>query len=111
LVTGAAARAALPATAGLAAINGELEAMAKEQAVELAARRVNTISPGMTATEAYAGIPKEARAGMFSANAARLPAGRIGAPKDIAQAILMAAASPFFTGATLDVNCGARLAR
>jgi NAD(P)-dependent dehydrogenase (short-subunit alcohol dehydrogenase family) len=111
LVTGAAARAALPGTSGLAAVNGALEAMAKVLAVELAPRRVNTVSPGMTATEAYSGLPDEARSGMFAATAAKLPAGRIGAPEDIAQAILLAAANPFLTGATLDVDGGAHLAR
>ncbi|MFN3993103.1 MAG: SDR family oxidoreductase [Tabrizicola flagellatus] len=111
LVTGAAARAALPGTSGLAAVNGALEAMARVLAVELAPRRVNTVSPGMTATEAYAGLPEAARDGMFAATAARLPAGRIGAPEDIAQAILLAAANPFLTGATLDVDGGAHLAR
>lgn len=110
LVTGAAARAALPGTSGLAAVNGALEAMARVLAVELAPRRVNTVSPGMTATEAYAGLPEEARKGMFAATAAKLPAGRIGAPEDIAQAILLAAANPFLTGTTLDVDGGAHLA-
>lgn len=111
LVTGAAARAALPGTSGLAAVNGALEAMARVLAAELAPRRFNTVSPGMTATEAYAGIPEAAREGMFAATAAKLPAGRIGAPEDIAQAILLAAANPFLTGATLDVDGGAHLAR
>jgi NAD(P)-dependent dehydrogenase (short-subunit alcohol dehydrogenase family) len=111
LVTGAAARAALPGTSGLAAVNGAIEAMARVLAVELAPRRVNTVSPGMTATEAYARLPDEARKGMFAATAAKLPAGRIGAPQDIAQAILLAAANPFLTGATLDVDGGAHLAR
>jgi NAD(P)-dependent dehydrogenase (short-subunit alcohol dehydrogenase family) len=111
LVTGAAARAALPGTSGLAAVNGAIEAMARVLAVELAPCRVNTVSPGMTATEAYAGLPEEARKGMFAATAAKLPAGRIGAPEDIAQAILLVAANPFLTGATLDVDGGAHLAR
>ncbi|MFN6955030.1 MAG: SDR family oxidoreductase [Acetobacteraceae bacterium] len=111
LVTGAAARAALPGTSGLAAVNGALEAMARVLAAELAPRRVNTVSPGMTDTEAYAGLPAEARAGMFAATAAKLPAGRIGAPADIAAAILLAAANPFMTGSTLDVDGGAHLPR
>lgn len=111
LVTGAAARTALPGTSGLAAVNGALEAMARVLAVELAPRRVTTVSPGMTATEAYAGLPTEAREGMFAATAGRLPTGRIGAPADIAQAIMMAMANPFVTGATLDVDGGAHLAR
>lgn len=93
LVTGAAARAALPETSGLAAVNGALEAMTRVLVVELAPHRVNTVSPGM-----------------FAAIAAKLPVGRI-APHDIAQAILLAAANSFITGATLDVDGGAHLAR
>lgn len=111
LVTGAAARAALAGTSGLAAVNGALEALAKTLAVELAPVRVNTVSPGMTATEAYAGMPDDAREGMFAAAAAGLPVGRIGAPEHIAAAIVMGAANPFLTGATLDVDGGAHLAR
>jgi NAD(P)-dependent dehydrogenase (short-subunit alcohol dehydrogenase family) len=111
LVTGAAARAGLPGTSGLAAVNGALNAMSKVLATELAPRRVNTVSPGMTATEAYDGLPEAARDSMFAATAAKLPAGRIGAPEDIAHAILMAATNPFLTGATLDVDGGAHLAR
>lgn len=111
LVTGAAARAALPGTSGLAAVNGALEAMAKVLAVELAPHRFNTVSPGMTATEAYAGMPEAARLGMFAATAAKLPSGRIGSAEDIAQAILLVASNPFMTGATLDIDGGAHLAQ
>ncbi len=96
---------------GEPALRAALEAMARVLAVELAPRRVNTVSPGLTATEAYAGLPDAARAAMFAATAARLPAGRVGAPDDIAQAILLAIANPFLTGATLDVDGGAHLAR
>lgn len=111
LVTGAAARAALPGTSGLAAVNGAIEALAKVLAAELAPLRVNTISPGMTATEAYDSMPEAARLAMFAATAAKLPAGRIGQPADIAAAILMAAANPFLTGATIDIDGGLHLPR
>ncbi|MBV7395749.1 SDR family oxidoreductase [Mameliella sediminis] len=111
LVTGAAARAAMPGTSGLAAVNGALEALSKVLAVELAPLRINTVSPGMTATEAYAGLPDEAREGMFKATAAHLPLGRIGHPQDLAEAIVMVMANSFLTGATLDVDGGAHLAR
>ncbi len=111
LVTGAAARAALPGTAGLAAVNGALEAAAKVLAVELAPRRVNTVSPGLTATEAYAWMDEAARDGMFADAAAKLPARRIGQPEDVARVILLAASNPFMTGTTLDVDGGAHLAR
>lgn len=93
-------------TSGLAAVDGALEAMAKTLAVELAPLRFNTVSPGMTATEAYDAMPSDAREGMFAGAAAGLPVGRIGAPEDIACTIGMAAANPFLTGATLDVDGG-----
>jgi len=111
LVTGAAARAALPGTSGLAAVNGAVEAMARVLSTELAPLRVNSVSPGMTETAAYAAMPEDARSGMFAATAAKLPVGRIGRPEDIAAVIVMAAANPFLTGATLDIDGGAHLAR
>ncbi len=39
------------------------------------------------------------------------PASRMGAPKDIAQAVLMTATNPFLPGATLDMGGGAHPAR
>lgn len=110
-VTGAAGRAALAGTSGVAAVNGAIEALAKVLASELAPLRVNTVSPGLTVTEAYDGMPEEARTQMFAGAAARLPAGRTGHPSDIAQAILLAALNPFMTGTTLDIDGGAHLAR
>jgi NAD(P)-dependent dehydrogenase (short-subunit alcohol dehydrogenase family) len=49
-ITASSARAALPGTAGLAAINGALEAMVRPLATELAPRRVNAVSPGVIDT-------------------------------------------------------------
>lgn len=111
MITGAAARAAMPGTSGLAAVNGALEAMAKVLAVELAPLRVNSVSPGMTNTEAYAGMPPEARDAMFAAAAERLPAKRIGSSDDIAQAVLLSIGNSFLTGTTIDIDGGAHLAR
>src|SRR5215218_5637911 len=50
LVTAGSARAALPGTTGLAAINGALEAMVAPLAAELAPRRINAVSPGVIDT-------------------------------------------------------------
>jgi NAD(P)-dependent dehydrogenase (short-subunit alcohol dehydrogenase family) len=50
LVTAGSARSAIPATAGLAAINGALEAIIRPLAVELAPRRINAVSPGIIDT-------------------------------------------------------------
>jgi NAD(P)-dependent dehydrogenase (short-subunit alcohol dehydrogenase family) len=50
LITAGSSGAAYPGTAGLAAINGALEAMVPVLAVELAPRRVNAVSPGIIDT-------------------------------------------------------------
>jgi NAD(P)-dependent dehydrogenase (short-subunit alcohol dehydrogenase family) len=111
MVTGAAGRAALPGTSGLAAVNAAIAAAAQVLAVELAPRRVNVISPGMTETEAYAWMEPGQREAMFAGAAGRLPAGRVGQPDDLADAILFALSNRFLTGAIIDVDGGAHLAR
>jgi len=87
----------MPGTVGLAAVNGALEAVTRTLAREIAPRRVNPVSPGLTDTEAYAGMPAEAKAALFSDAAAKLPVGRVGQVDDIAAAIAFVIANPFVT--------------
>jgi NAD(P)-dependent dehydrogenase (short-subunit alcohol dehydrogenase family) len=111
MVTGAAGRAALPGTSALAAVNAAIAAAAQVLAVELAPRRVNVISPGMTDTEAYGWMEAQQRQSMLAGAAAKLPAGRVGQPDDLADAILFALSNRFLTGALIDIDGGAHLAR
>ncbi|MEU2714663.1 SDR family oxidoreductase [Streptomyces sp. NPDC007205] len=110
LVTAASARAALPGTAGLAAINGALEAMVPPLAVELAPLRVNAVSPGVVDTPWWDGVPAGQRRALFDGFAAITPVGRIGRPGDIARAIHLLAANDFMTGVVLEATGGATLA-
>jgi NAD(P)-dependent dehydrogenase (short-subunit alcohol dehydrogenase family) len=110
LVTAASARAAIPGTAGLAAINGALEAMVPPLAVELAPLRVNAVSPGVVDTPWWDATPAEQRKAVFEGLAATSPVGRVGRPEDIARAIHMLAVNTFVTGVVLDVTGGANLA-
>lgn len=92
---------------GLGAVNAAVEALAKGLAQELAGKvRVNCISPGMVATEAYAAMPQEAREGMYAQVGGGLPVGRVGTAGEIAQAAIMAMTNGFLTGAVLDVDGG-----
>ena len=109
LVSGAAARATIPGTAGLAAVNGAIERMGMTLARELAPRRVNVLSPGLVDTPAYDGMSAEQKAAMLQGSAARLPLKRYGQPADIAEAVLFLVREPYITGAVLDVDGGARL--
>ena len=96
--------------AGLAAINAAVEALGRALAVELAPIRVNVVSPGLTDTPAYAGMPDDARRGMFAAAAKRLLVGRIGRPEDIASLVLELMCNSFMTGVVVDVDGGGLLA-
>lgn len=95
----------------LAAINAGVEAMTRGLAKDLAPVRVNCISPGMVAgTAAYDKMPDSAREQMFSNIAARLPAGRVGRPEDIASFALELMTNGFITGAVVDIDGGGLIA-
>jgi NAD(P)-dependent dehydrogenase (short-subunit alcohol dehydrogenase family) len=110
LITGAAARATIPGTAGLAAVNGAIERMAITLAKELAPLRINVLSPGLVDTPAYDWMPPEQKQGMLQDTAAKLPAKRYGRVEDIAEAVLFLTRERYITGAVLDVDGGAHLA-
>lgn len=101
------ARRTVPGTFVKTAMNAALEASAKILARELAPLRVNVVSPGLTNTQAYAGMAGAARDGMLERAAASLPAGRYGEPEDIARGYLFAIDNPFVTGSVIDIEGGA----
>ncbi len=110
LITAASANAAFPATAGLAAINGALNAMVAPLAVELAPVRVNAVAPGVIDTEWWERVPAEQRQALFDGLAATTPVGRVGDPREVATAIHLLATNGFVSGVVLDVTGGANLA-
>lgn len=109
IVTGASAIAAVPGAATLGAVNGALEGMVKTLAVELAPRRINAVSPGLTDTDAWSRIPDTIREDMYAKSAADTPVGRIGQPEDVAGAVLSCITNGFLTGLVLPCDGGKRL--
>ncbi len=107
LTSGFLARRTIPGTFTKTAMNAALEASTRLLARELAPLRVNVVSPGLTDTEAYAGMDSTARSSMFQNAANTLPAGRVARADDLAAAYLFAIDSPSMTGATIDVEGGA----
>ena len=107
LTSGFLARRTVPGTYVKTAMNAGIEAVAKILAKELAPIRVNVISPGLTDTEAHAGMDAEARQTMLDRAARSLPAGKAGAPEDLAQGYLFAIDTAFVTGAVIDIDGGA----
>ncbi|WP_327299685.1 SDR family oxidoreductase [Streptomyces sp. NBC_01197] len=110
LVTAASAHAAFPGTAGLAAINGALQAMVPPLATELAPLRINAVAPGVIDTPWWDRVPAEQREALFEGLAAGTPVGRVGQAEDIARAIHMFALNGFVTGVVLDCTGGSNLA-
>jgi NAD(P)-dependent dehydrogenase (short-subunit alcohol dehydrogenase family) len=110
LVTAGSAQSALPGTAGLAAVNGALEAAVAPLAVELAPRRINAVSPGVIETGWWDEIPADARRQTFVDFARRAPVRRNGRPEDVARAIVALIENGFITGVVLPVDGGLRLA-
>jgi len=106
---GGAARSAIPATAGLAAVNGAIMCMAMTLAKELAPIRVNILSPGLVDTPAYNWMSEQEKRTFFDQMGGSLPVGRIGRPDEIAQAVLYFLTNGYTTGAVLDVDGGGRL--
>lgn len=109
--SGIAAYRPAPRGSVVAAINGALESLAYALAVELGPKRVNVVSPGWVDSPVWRFIADdEGKAAAHEAMAKRLPAGRIGQPADVADAIRFLMRNRFVTGTVLHVDGGHRLA-
>ena len=95
-----------PGQANYAAAKAGLVAMGKSLAAEVASRgvTVNAVAPGFVGTAMTDALSEEQRGGILS----RIPAGRMGAPEEVAAAVLYLASQEagYVTGATLHVNGG-----
>ncbi len=107
-VTAASSRASNPGTSGLAAVNGAIAAMVGPLSRELAPVRVNAVSPGVIDTPWWDGQDPKMKAAFFEQSARTLPVGRVGQPRDVAEALLYVAGNGFTTGVVLDVDGGLR---
>lgn len=108
--SGLAADRPAPGTSVVSAINAGLEGFARALAVELAPLRVNCVSPGVTETSGWDFLPESDREALFEGLRSSLPARRIGAPKDLAEAALALMTNAYITGSVLHVDGGGRLA-
>jgi 3-oxoacyl-[acyl-carrier protein] reductase len=95
-----------PGQTNYAAAKAGLVGFSKSLAAEVASRgiTVNAVAPGFIATPMTDKLSDEQKAALT----ARIPAGRLGTPQDVAAAVLYLAApeSGYVTGATLHVNGG-----
>jgi NAD(P)-dependent dehydrogenase (short-subunit alcohol dehydrogenase family) len=103
------ARAGMPGTAGIAAVNGAVEALVRPLAVELAPIRVNGVSPGFVDTPWWSGLPAADRDAYFEAAAQALPARHVASAEEIAEVVALAATNTTTTGTIIEADGGARL--
>lgn len=108
-LTSVSARMANPGTAGLAAINGAIEAMVPVLARELAPIRVNAVAPGVIDTPWWEARGAEAKAAVFAQQAATLPVGRVGRAHEVAQAVAFLLGNGFTTGTVIECDGGLHL--
>lgn len=106
MISAASARAAIPGSVTLAAVNGAIERIVSPLAAELAPVRVNAVSPGIVDTPWWSFLTDEQRQAHFEAAAESVPAGRIGTPADVADAIGYLVHASLITGIILPVDGG-----
>jgi NAD(P)-dependent dehydrogenase (short-subunit alcohol dehydrogenase family) len=106
VISAASARAALPGTVTLAAVNGAIERIVSPLAAELAPVRVNAVSPGIVDTPWWSFLPVEQRQAQFAAAAESVPAKRVGRPGDVAGAVRYLIGATYVTGTILPVDGG-----
>lgn len=106
MISAASARAALPGTVTLAAVNGAIERIVSPLAVELAPARVNAVAPGLVDTPWWSFLSEDQRQAQFDAAAGEVPAGRIATPADVADAIGYLVHASLVTGTILPVDGG-----
>jgi len=96
-------------TAVLAAASAAMEAFARGLAVELAPRRVNTLSPGPIDTPILSKTLGEGRQAYVEALTRTLPLHRLGTPEEAGDAVVFLMANGWMNGAVLNIDGGSRL--
>lgn len=104
--SGGANRRALKGMTNIAAVNAAIDGIVPTLALELAPTRVNSISPGTLRTSYWTGVPDDQLEQIFDRTAKALPAGRVGTPDDIANAVLFLVTTSFVTGSVLAIDGG-----
>jgi NAD(P)-dependent dehydrogenase (short-subunit alcohol dehydrogenase family) len=96
-------------TAILAATSAAMEGFARGLALELAPRRVNTLSPGTTDTPLLNRTLGDGRDAYVAALKEKLPLRRLGTPDEVGAAVVFLMSNGFMNGETLHIDGGARL--
>jgi NAD(P)-dependent dehydrogenase (short-subunit alcohol dehydrogenase family) len=110
MISAASARAAMPGTVALAAVNGAIERIVSPLAAELAPVRVNAVSPGVVDTAWWSFLPEDQRQEQFAGWAGLVPAGRVATSADVAGAVSYLIGASLVTGTIMPVDGGGTVA-
>jgi NAD(P)-dependent dehydrogenase (short-subunit alcohol dehydrogenase family) len=86
-----------------------MEALARGLVLELAPRRVNTVSPGTTDTPLLARTLGDGRDAYVNALKEKLPLHRLGTADEVGAAVVFLMSNGFMNGETIHIDGGARL--
>jgi NAD(P)-dependent dehydrogenase (short-subunit alcohol dehydrogenase family) len=89
-----------------ASVCGAMEGLTRALAVELAPIRVNAVSPGVVRTSLWQNMQESERESMYESLGSKLPVGRVGEARDLAQAYLYLMQEGFSTGQIVVVDGG-----
>lgn len=106
LTSGVASRGFVAKHGLLGPNNAAIESLAKYAARELGPKRVNCVSPGLTNTPTFDGLPPDAKLGLFKSFADGLPVGFVADPGDVAGAYIFAMTSGYVSGSVIDIDGG-----
>lgn len=106
LFSGVVAYKSMVGSSILGAVNAAVSNLGQTLALELAAIRVNIISPGIIDTPSRSKMPEETRNHFYATVGNKLPVKRIGRAEDVAQSVLYLLQNSFVTGTVLHVEGG-----
>ncbi len=106
LMSGGAGARPLPGVASYAACNSAIEGLGRALAIDLAPRRVNTVSPGTIDSPLWRGRPAAAREAAYAGFAAISTLGRVGTVEEVADAVVFLMGNGFMSGTTLFADGG-----
>ena len=105
LVSGAPARRMKPGQIALSAVGGAVENLVRGVAIEIAPKRINSVSPGLIDTPMFSQEGEDRKIflnSMTEANTIK----RAGKPEEVAKGIIFVIENEFVTGTTVDVDGG-----
>jgi len=99
----------LPGWALISGVVGAVESATRGLAIDLKPNRVNTINPGLVASEFWDTTPQDVREAMYEGAAKQLLVGHVGTPDEIAEAYIFAMKCSYLSGQVITVDGGGLL--